>query len=206
MSDLRGTLQDAARGSALSQPKVFVLVTPPPPTSPRDKPPPDVASMMARHHVPLMEDTLARLCVITCRPPHTPRRRAARQRHACIDIACLGLAYRTVRIFLAPWHHRSRCDVAGPVTRRPRATPTTAASPTPWRRCGRRTLARRSASWATGPRRCAPWRGTGGSSRRSSISPSGHMPSTRGRGSIRGRSRMKGESGGRPRRPRWPQP
>eukprot|EP00964_Phaeocystis_antarctica_P087315 scaffold55381_cov45-Phaeocystis_antarctica.AAC.1 len=63
MSDLRGTLQDAARGSALSQPKVFVLVTPPPPTSPRDKPPPDVASMMARHHVPLMEDTLARLCV-----------------------------------------------------------------------------------------------------------------------------------------------
>ena len=54
MSDLRGTMQDAARGSALSQPKVFVLTS---------EPPPDIASMLARHHVPLMEDTLVRLCV-----------------------------------------------------------------------------------------------------------------------------------------------
>ena len=69
--------------------------------------------------------------------------------HTYMDVMCLGLTYRTVRIFLAPCHHRSRCR-----PRRPAVTPTIPASPTPSRRCGRRTLARRSASWATGLRRC----------------------------------------------------
>ena len=69
-----------------------------------------------------------------CRPLHTPRRRAVRPRHTCIDITSLDLTYRTVRIFLAPWHHRSRCH-----PRRPAAKPTTPASQTPSRRGGRRT-------------------------------------------------------------------
>ena len=72
-----------------------------------------------------------------CRPLHTPRRRAVRPRHTCIDITSLDLTYRTVRIFLAPWHHRSRCR-----PRRPAAKPTTPASQTPSRRGGRRTLVR----------------------------------------------------------------